>query len=65
MGAGTGVWNDWNDLEIIFRTHDRDRLNFAYIYIYCAARNNPRAFVFATFCTIMRTPHLVGGPTGF
>ena len=29
MGAGTGVWNDWNDLEIIFRTHDRDRLNFA------------------------------------
>ena len=33
--------------------------------VYCAARDNATAFVFATFCTIMRTPHLVGGPTGF
>ena len=33
--------------------------------IYCAGRNNWQAFVFATFCTITRTPHLVGGPMGF
>jgi hypothetical protein len=39
---------------------DRD-VNLAY----CAARNNETSFVFATFCTIMRTPHLEGGPTGF
>ena len=32
---------------------------------YCAARNKRPVFVFATFCTITRTPHLVGGPTSF
>jgi hypothetical protein len=37
----------------------------SYVYIYCVRRHNGTVFVFATFCTIMSTPHLVGGPTGF
>jgi hypothetical protein len=28
-------------------------------YVYCVERNNTQVFVFATFCTIMRTPHLL------
>ena len=35
------------------------------VNIHTAGRNKRPVFVFATFCTIMRTSHLVGGPTGF
>jgi hypothetical protein len=38
---------------------------FQSIYYVTRYMYNETAFVFATFCTIMRTPHLGGGPTGF
>ena len=40
-------------------------LTLSMLDIYCVRRYNETVFVFATFCTIMSTLHLVGGPTGF
>ncbi len=48
---------------LLLITTRRDLLDLKYIY--CMIRNKRPVFVFATFCTIIHTPHIVGGPTGF